>query len=206
MENNENNEKILTPNIDLDEEGVDNMNFEHLDDSVHVSEDTKKVYGDRPVVTEAEVEEQNKANSTLKIDDSEEYRKFKLNKKSVVGIIVAGALVVGTIAGISSCVSCNSNAKEKDDEDENNITTEDTTENEVTTTLEEVVVTTEPEQTTIDENEDLKAFASIDYITKDELVELFKAAEKELDGTSVTTEELVAFVVEINKSVINKVE
>lgn len=182
----------------------ENTRFEHLDNGYDVvrnsddkvSEDTLKVTESEDNLNLDEVD-----TTTSFKNDIKDGKKFKLSKKLIVGG-VAAVVVIGIIAGATSCASSNNkNNEEKDDE--NNITTEDTTENEVTTTLEEVVVTTEPEQTTIDENEDLKEFASINYITKDELVELFKAAEKELDGTSVTTEELAAFVVEINKSVIN---
>lgn len=122
-----------------------------------------------------------------------EEKRFKINKK-MAGIL-AGIMMATSIPIIAASTRKNNNSNENSSESISNIST--TTSNESSTPSNQ---TTSIESSIQDE---LDKYSKIKYLTKDEYVELLKSAEKEMSNTSLTTEELAAFVTEVNKNVIS---
>ena len=122
-----------------------------------------------------------------------EEKRFKINKK-MAGIL-AGIMMATSIPIIAASTRKNNNSNESSSESISNIST--TTSNESSTPSNQ---TTSIESSIQDE---LDKYSKIKYLTKDEYVELLKSAEKEMSNTSLTTEELAAFVTEVNKNVIS---
>ena len=143
--------------------------------------------------------------------------KFKLVKEKITGkakgmvssknfkkVIKCAAGVIGITSIVLIVKGC-ADAQNKNVNKEESTTTNvsNVEEAEITTTSDIKEVSGVIIEETVKEEIELEKFASIKYIDKDELVNLFKKAELEFKGTNVTTEELAAFVVEINKTVIN---
>lgn len=122
-----------------------------------------------------------------------EEKRFKINKK-MAGIL-AGIMMATSIPIIAASTRKNNNSNENSSESISSIST--TTSNESSTPSNQ---TTSIESSIQDE---LDKYSKIKYLTKDEYVELLKSAEKEMSNTSLTTEELAAFVTEVNKTIIN---
>lgn len=138
-------------------------------------------------------------NNEIKINDineeafTTEEKRFKINKK-MAGIL-AGVMMVTSIPIIATATRKNNNSNESSSESISNIST--TTSNESSASSNQ---TTSIESSIQDE---LDKYSKIKYLTKDEYVELLKSAEKEFKGIDITTEELAAFVTEVNKTIIN---
>ncbi len=136
---------------------------------------------------------------------NEDDKDKRLVKKSIVGVAL---LLVGTIAVALGAKGCSTSNDKNNSVDDNTTSVsgdssllEDISAN--STELESEIENSINSNLSSQSKDELEHFSSIDYITKDELVELYKTAEENLKGTQVTTEELVAFVTEINKTVIN---
>lgn len=173
------------------------------------------------VVNQVEDEEATDLDSETKItSESEKQHGYVLIKEKIAGttkeviksskfkkVIAIGATIIGLASIILIAKSCSdSNVKQNnntsdDNSNNNSIVQED---NSNTSNNSEIMIPgandTESKE---DSKDELKDFATIKYITKEEIVTLFKNAEKEFEGINVTTEELAAFVTEINKTSIN---
>ena len=118
-----------------------------------------------------------------------EEKRFKINKK-MAGIL-AGIMMATSIPIIAASTRKNNNSNENSSESISNISTTTSTPSNQTTSIESSI------------QDELDKYSKIKYLTKDEYVELLKSAEKEMSNTSLTTEELAAFVTEVNKNVIS---
>ena len=176
---------------------------------------------DNDVVDQVKDEEATDLDSETKItSDSEKQPGYVLIKEKITGttkevakpskfkkVIAIGATIIGLASIVLIAKSCSdSNVKQNnnisdDNSNNNSIVQED---NSNTSNNSEIMIPGTNDTESKEESKDeLKDFATIKYITKEEIVTLFKNAEKEFEGTSVTTEELAAFVTEINKTSIN---
>lgn len=118
-----------------------------------------------------------------------EEKRFKINKK-MAGIL-AGIMMVTSIPIIAASTRKNNNSNESSSESISNISTTTSTPSNQTTSIESSI------------QDELDKYSKIKYLTKDEYVELLKSSEKEFEGIDITTEELAAFVTEVNKTIIN---
>lgn len=202
-------EDVITPEV------IEDVKFlqEELPEEINEEVDIEKLNFEHIDLSEKPIEEK-----------QEEKTKFVLVKEKVVGktkevvshknfkkVIVCVAGVIGVVSIILIAKSCADSQKGKD----NNPNTENN--NEII--LDNDTTTTDKPDSSIDKNDEIKdeqnnipktnidkeleEFSTINYVTKEEIIALFKNAEKEFKGTNVTTEELAAFVVEINKTSIN---
>lgn len=134
-------------------------------------------------------------NNEIKINDineeafTTEEKRFKINKK-MAGIL-AGVMMVTSIPIIAASTRKNNNSNENSSESISSISTTTSTSSNQTTSIESSI------------QDELDKYSKIKYLTKDEYVELLKSAEKEFEGIDITTEELAAFVTEVNKTIIN---
>ena len=134
-------------------------------------------------------------NNEIKINDineeafTTEEKRFKINKK-MAGIL-AGIMMATSIPIIAASTRKNNNSNENSSESISSISTTTSTSSNQTTSIESSI------------QDELDKYSKIKYITKDEYVELLKSAEKEFEGIDITTEELAAFVTEVNKTIIN---
>ncbi len=134
-------------------------------------------------------------NNEIKINDineeafTTEEKRFKINKK-MAGIL-AGVMMVTSIPIIATATRKNNNSNENSSESISSISTTTSTSSNQTTSIESSI------------QDELDKYSKIKYLTKDEYVELLKSAEKEFEGIDITTEELAAFVTEVNKTIIN---
>lgn len=118
-----------------------------------------------------------------------EEKRFKINKK-MAGIL-AGIMMATSIPIIAASTRKNNNSNENSSESISSISTTTSTSSNQTTSIESSI------------QDELDKYSKIKYLTKDEYVELLKSAEKEFEGIDITTEELAAFVTEVNKTIIN---
>lgn len=125
----------------------------------------------------------------IKINDINEEKRFKINKK-MAGIL-AGIMMATSIPIIAASTRKNNNSNENSSESISSISTTTSTSSNQTTSIESSI------------QDELDKYSKIKYLTKDEYVELLKSAEKEFEGIDITTEELAAFVTEVNKTIIN---
>lgn len=180
---------------------------------------------DNDVVDQVKDEEATDLDSETKItSDSEKQHGYVLIKEKIAGttkevvksskfkkVIAIGVGVIGLVSIILIAKSCSdSNVKQNnntfdDNSNNNSIVQEDNSNsNSNTSNNSEIMIPgTNDTESKEDSKDELKDFATIKYITKEEIVTLFKNAEKEFEGINVTTEELAAFVTEINKTSIN---
>lgn len=134
-------------------------------------------------------------NNEIKINDineeafTTEEKRFKINKK-MAGIL-AGIMMATSIPIIAASTRKNNNSNENSSESISSISTTTSTSSNQTTSIESSI------------QDELDKYSKIKYLTKDEYVELLKSAEKEFEGIDITTEELAAFVTEVNKTIIN---
>lgn len=134
-------------------------------------------------------------NNEIKINDineeafTTEEKRFKINKK-MAGIL-AGIMMATSIPIIAASTRKNNNSNENSSESISSISTTTSTSSNQTTSIESSI------------QDELDKYSKIKYLTKDEYVELLKSAEKEFKGIDITTEELAAFVTEVNKTIIN---
>lgn len=134
-------------------------------------------------------------NNEIKINDineeafTTEEKRFKINKK-MAGIL-AGIMMATSIPIIAASTRKNNNSNENSSESISRISTTTSTSSNQTTSIESSI------------QDELDKYSKIKYLTKDEYVELLKSAEKEFEGIDITTEELAAFVTEVNKTIIN---
>ncbi len=134
-------------------------------------------------------------NNEIKINDineeafTTEEKRFKINKK-MAGIL-AGIMMATSIPIIATSTRKNNNSNENSSESISSISTTTSTSSNQTTSIESSI------------QDELDKYSKIKYLTKDEYVELLKSAEKEFEGIDITTEELAAFVTEVNKTIIN---
>lgn len=128
---------------------------------------------------------------TKQVISSKNFKKFVKIATGTIGI----ASIVLIIKG---CADAQNDKKDETTSNNNSIVQD----SDVTTKIDSIVVSnpTSKEETSKDE---LDEFKSIEYIEKDDLVKLLKKAETEFKGINIETEELSAFVVEVNKNVIN---
>ena len=115
-----------------------------------------------------------------------EEKRFKINKK-MAGIL-AGIMMATSIPIIAASTRKNNNSNENSSESISSISTTTSTSSNQTTSIESSI------------QDELDKYR---YLTKDEYVELLKSAEKEFEEIDITTEELAAFVTEVNKTIIN---
>ena len=215
------NKTIIEPN------DIENVEFEHVDLEDNELEDNgtpikesklklvkKKISGTISLVGSKLKSAGVKTTKKTKNMFSSTKSKSKLKKEKILGKtkqVISSKnfknfvkIATGTI-GIASIVliikGCADAQNEKKDEttSNNNSIVQDS---DVTTKIDSIVVSnpTSTEETSKDE---LDEFKSIEYIEKDDLVKLLKKAETEFKGINIETEELSAFVVEVNKNVIN---
>lgn len=142
-------------------------------------------------------------NSKLKLKKEKMLGKTKQvisskNFKNFVKIATGTIGIASIVLIIKGCADAQNNKKDETTSNNNSIVQD----SDVTTKIDSIVVSnpTSKEETSKDE---LDEFKSIEYIEKDDLVKLLKKAEIEFKGIDVETEELSAFVVEVNKNVIN---
>jgi len=118
-----------------------------------------------------------------------EEKRFKINKK-MAGIL-AGIMMATSIPIIAASTRKNNSSNENSSESISSISTTTSTSSNQTTSIESSI------------QDELDKYSKIKYLTKDEYVELLKSAEKEFEEIDITTEELAAFVTEVNKTIIN---
>lgn len=210
------NKTIIEPN------DIENVEFEHVDledNETPIKESKlklvkKKISGTISLAGSKLKSVGVKATEKTKNILSSTKSKLKLKKEKIIGKtkqvissknfknfvkIATGTIGIASIVLIIKGCADAQNEKKEETTSNNNSIVQDS---DVTTKIDSIVVSnpTSKEETSKDE---LDEFKSIEYIGKDDLVKLLKKAETEFKGIDVETEELSAFVVEVNKNVIN---
>ena len=134
------------------------------------------------------------------IEEQKKLEESKHSKKKYTGLkLVIGSIVGVTIIGLTAKACSDNNASKIKDSNNEAATTPSITEETAPSITEE----TAPSITEEEKAPSLNDYATIKYITEKEFIQLLQAAQTELKDINVTTEELAAFVSEVNKTVIN---